>query len=183
MRKRRAPKNPELLDVRSEEGVNVVIETPKGSHNKYKWDEEMGAYRLAKVLPAGMTFPFDFGFIPRTRSEDGDPLDVLVLMDSPAFPGCVVPCRVIGMVQATQTERDGRRERNDRLIAVANASNTHQGVESLADVSRSLLSEVEEFFINYNQQAGKKFKVVGRKGTKEAQKCVFTSQRAFLRAE
>src|SRR5215471_878934 len=84
--------------------LNVVIDTPKGSRNKYKFNEQHGDWRLSKVLPLGMTFPYDFGFLPSTRGEDGDPLDVLVLLDEPAFPGCVVPARLIGILEAAQTQ-------------------------------------------------------------------------------
>jgi inorganic pyrophosphatase len=174
-------KDPEHLRPRQHGTFNVVIETPRGSHNKYKWDDTLGAYTLAKVLPAGMSFPFDFGFIPRTKAEDGDAIDVLVLMDEPAFPGCVVPCRLIGTIEACQTEGN-KAERNDRLIGVAERSTLYEHVKNLADLSRNLLAEIEEFFINYNQQSGKEFKVLGRKGPNQAQKSVFTSQRAFSRA-
>src|SRR5919202_2577365 len=104
--------------------VNVIIETPKGSRNKFKYDEQRGLFKLSGVLPAGAVFPFDFGFVPSTRGEDGDPLDVLVLMDEPAFAGCLVPSRLIGVIEAEQTE-EGTTERNDRLIAVAANSYTH----------------------------------------------------------
>ena len=97
--------------------LNVVVETPKGCRNKYKYDEGHGLWRLSKVLPLGASFPFDFGFIPSTRGEDGDPLDVLVLLDEPAFPGCVVPARLIGILEAEQTQ-GGKTIRNDRLVAV-----------------------------------------------------------------
>src|SRR5690348_7042755 len=80
----------------------VVIETPKGSHNKYNFDEELGLFVLGGVLPEGMSFPYDFGFLPGTLGEDGDPLDVLLLMDQPAFSGCVVPSRLIGVIEAEQ---------------------------------------------------------------------------------
>lgn len=183
MKRRGAVTNPERLAVRGKEGLNVVIETPRGSHNKYKWDDELGAYRLAKVLPAGMSFPFDFGFIPKTKAEDGDAIDVLVLMDEPAFPGCVVPCRLVGVIVARQTEKNGKAERNDRLIAVAERSTLYEHIHSLADVNRNLLGEIEEFFRNYNQQSGKEFKVLGRKGPKPAEQLVFTSQQAFPSAE
>src|ERR687884_131195 len=97
--------------------LTLVVETPKGGRNKYKYDEKAGLFRLPKVLPPGSIFPFDFGFVPGTRGEDGDPLDVLVLMDEPAFTGCVVACRLIGVIEAEQSTRDGQMERNDRLIA------------------------------------------------------------------
>src|SRR5579871_6578732 len=96
----------------------VVIETPRGHRNKFKYEEKLGLFTLHKVLPLGASFPFDFGFIPATRGQDGDPLDVLVLMDEPTFPGCVVTSRLIGVLEAEQTE-DGETVRNDRLIAMA----------------------------------------------------------------
>ena len=95
----------------------VVIETPKGSANKLAYEPRYGTFVLKGVLPAGAVFPFDFGFVPSTRGEDGDPLDILVQMDAPAFPGCIVPSRVIGVIEAEQTEV-GQTERNDRLLAV-----------------------------------------------------------------
>lgn len=99
--------------------LHVVIETPKGSRNKFAWDEEHELFEHAGVLPAGAIFPYDFGFIPQTGGEDGDALDVLVLMDEPAFTGCLVSARLLGVIEAEQTELDGKVERNDRLIAVA----------------------------------------------------------------
>src|SRR5918912_4248095 len=91
--------------------LNVIIETPKGSRNKFDYDEETGLFKIGGVLPAGASFPFDFGFVPSTVGGDGDPLDVLVLMDDPAFPGCLVAARLIGVIQAEQTEKDGKTER------------------------------------------------------------------------
>src|SRR5581483_215051 len=97
--------------------VRVVIETPKGSRNKYAFDEKERVFTLTKVLPSGMTFPYDFGFVPSTEGGDGDPIDVLVLMDEPAFPGCVVMCRPIGVIEGEQGDGDDT-ERNDRVLAV-----------------------------------------------------------------
>src|SRR6187549_1983500 len=105
--------------------VLVVIETPKGSPNKLAFEPRYGTFVLKGVLPAGAVFPFDFGFVPSTRGGDGDPLDVLVLMDAPVFPGCIVPSRLIGVIEAEQTE-DGETERNDRFLAVAANSATHR---------------------------------------------------------
>ena len=80
--------------------VSVIVDTPKGSRNKYKWDEKLGLFKLGHVLSVGASFPYNFGFIPGTRGEDGDALDVLVLMDDPAFVGCLVPSRLIGVIEA-----------------------------------------------------------------------------------
>src|ERR1700733_8357960 len=88
----------------------VIIETPKGSRNKYDYSVEFKCFQLGKVLPEGMVFPFDFGFLPSTLGEDGDPVDVLLLMDQPTFCGCVVPSRLIGVIEAQQTEKDGARD-------------------------------------------------------------------------
>src|SRR5690349_19970023 len=91
--------------------LNVVIDTPKGSRNKYAYDFKIDAYKLKAVLPHGSVFPFDFGSIPGTIASDGDPLDVLVLMDEPAFIGCLIEARLLGVIEAVQTE-DGESERN-----------------------------------------------------------------------
>ena len=83
-----------------DEGITVVIETPKGSRNKYKFDENRKAFSLGKVLPAGAEFPYDFGYIPDTLAPDGDPIDVLIVMDESVFPGCLVDTRLVGVIEA-----------------------------------------------------------------------------------
>jgi inorganic pyrophosphatase len=166
-----AAKNPLRLGAfrsrKSKDQVQVIIETPKGSRNKYAYDEETGLFELRKVLPAGMVFPYDFGFIPSTKAEDGDPLDVLIFMDTPAFPGCLVTVRLIGVFEGEQTE-DGKKQRNDRLIAVASNSFNHSDVKELNQLNRNLLDEMTNFFENYHQGKDDKFKVIGRKGSKAA---------------
>src|SRR5579862_4124588 len=97
--------------------LRVVIETPKGSRNKFAFDPDEQIFELKKVLPAGMAFPYDFGFVPSTKADDGDPVDVLVLMDEPAFAGCVLSCRVIGVIEGEQGDKKDK-ERNDRIVAV-----------------------------------------------------------------
>jgi inorganic pyrophosphatase len=118
---------------------------------------------LGGLLPEGMMFPFDFGFIPSTLGEDGDPLDILVLMDAPAHVGCLMDVRIIGIITAEQTE-DGNKETNDRLLGVAIHSYDHEDLNKIDDVSQTLLSQLEEFFVSYNKQRGKKFKVTGTGG-------------------
>jgi inorganic pyrophosphatase len=153
---------------KKKETVDIIIETPKGCRNKYAYDKKGKAFKLKKILPAGAVFPFDFGFIPDTKGEDGDPLDVLVIMDEPAYPGCMVECRIIGALKAKQTERDGKVEENDRLIAVSVVSTSYSEVRSLKDINKNILDEIEHFFISYNQQAGKKFETGGWGNAKEA---------------
>jgi inorganic pyrophosphatase len=122
--RRKRSKSLDRLAAFENECLMVVIETPKGSPNKLAFEPRYGTFVLKGVLPAGAVFPFDFGFVPSTRGEDGDPLDVLVLMDAPVYPGCIVPSRLIGVIEAEQTE-NGETERNDRLLAVAaNSANT-----------------------------------------------------------
>jgi inorganic pyrophosphatase len=147
----------------------AVIETPKGCRNKFDYDPDSGLFMLGGLLPEGMMFPFDFGFIPSTLGDDGDPLDVLVLMDAPAHVGCLIEVRIIGIITADQTE-DGKTESNDRLLGVAVHSYDHEGLESIDDVSKTLLDQLEAFFISYNKQRGKKFKVTGTGGPNKAMK-------------
>jgi inorganic pyrophosphatase len=148
--------------------VEVIIETPKGSQNKLKFDEEAGRFRLSHVLPTGMAFPFDFGFIPGTRAGDGDPLDVLVLTDAPLPMGCLVDVRLVGVLEVEQRERSGEVVRNDRLVGVARESTTHAAVADLGDISGSLLDEIEAFFDQYNRLDGKVFRVLHRRGRSAA---------------
>jgi inorganic pyrophosphatase len=148
--------------------INVVIETPKGKRNKFVFDQRTSVFQLRRVLPAGSAFPYDFGFVPGTEAEDGDPLDVLVLMDESAYPGCLVEARLIGVLEAEQLE-DGNRTRNDRLIAVAVESHDHNNIQSLTDLSRDLLRELEHFFATYNELTGKQFNLLATRGPKRAQ--------------
>jgi len=149
--------------------INAVIETPMGSRNKFKYDEDLGCYSLSSVLPQGMMFPHAFGFIPQTRAADGDPEDVLVIIDEPVFPGCIVPSRLLGVIEAEQTE-EGKTERNDRLIAISTSTREMSDVSSLRDLNQTVMKEIEQFFITYNKERGKKFKVLGRKGPQQAMK-------------
>jgi inorganic pyrophosphatase len=151
--------------------LTVIIETPKGSQNKYAYGPRFGTLVLKGVLPAGAVFPFDFGFVPSTLGEDGDPLDILVLMDSSAFAGCLVPCRLVGAIEAEQTE-DGKTERNDRLLAVASNSLTHQSIQDISDLSPDLVGQIEHFFVSYNTAKGKTFTPTGRCGRDRAGKLI-----------
>ena len=152
--------------------LNVIVDTPKGSRNKFKFDSESGLFKLSGVLPAGAIFPYDFGFVPSTLGDDGDPLDVLVLMDEPAFVGCLVPVRLLGLIEAEQTERDGSTMRNDRLIAVAAASITHCSLKTLGTLDENLVTQIEHFFVSYNQIKGKQFKPLGRFGPVRARRAI-----------
>jgi inorganic pyrophosphatase len=157
--------------------IDVVVETPRGNRNKFKFDQRSGGFRLGSVLPAGLSFPYDFGFVPGTKADDGDPLDVLLLMDEPAFPGCVVTARIVGVLEAEQTE-DGESVRNDRLIAVAQDAHDYADIQSLKDINCHLLKELERFFISYNETRGKKFKLLATRGPKQAKKLLDKAKRS-----
>lgn len=152
--------------------LNAVIETPKGSRNKYKYEPQQGLFLLHTVLPAGAVFPFDFGYIPETQGQDGDPLDVLILMDEPGFTGCLVCVRLVGVIEAEQTNPDGKILRNDRLVAVAESSKDHADVITLKEVSQELLDEITHFFVSYEEMEGKQFRPLGQRGPKRALRLV-----------
>ncbi len=157
--------------------ANAIIDTPKGSRNKYSWDEKLELFVLKGVLAAGHVFPYDFGFIPGTRGGDGDPLDVLVIGDEPTFIGCLVEARLIGVIEAEQKEKDGPTMRNDRLIAVAAESPTHETIKSINDLDATLVHQIEHFFVSYNDAKGKAFTVLGRFAAGKAKKLVEDSVR------
>jgi inorganic pyrophosphatase len=152
--------------------LNVVIETPRGSRNKYKFEPDLGLMTLSKALPAGMAFPFDFGFVPETLSGDGDPLDVLVLLEDAVFPGCVVRARLLGVIKAMLRERGGKRVRNDRLIAAAQLDSRPLEVKSIRQVSRRTRDEIVRFFQTYMELEGKKFELLELGGPALARKIV-----------
>jgi inorganic pyrophosphatase len=149
--------------------IRVVIETPRGSRNKYNYDAEEGIFVLKKVLPEGHVFPFDFGFIPQTKGEDGDPLDVLVIMDEPAVPGVIVDCRLIGVLRAKETKKR-KTVRNDRFIAIAESSLHFKQVKELDDLESDMLEQIRHFFVSYNKEAGKQYKVQKMMGAKKARR-------------
>jgi inorganic pyrophosphatase len=160
--------------------IQVVIETPKGSRNKYAFDAEQKVFGLKKVLPAGMAFPYDFGFIPRTLGEDGDPVDVLVLMDEPAFPGCLLQCRLIGIIQGEQGAKK-EKERNDRIVAVEKENHSFADIKHIDDLGKQFVQELEEFFVDYHRLSGEQYRVLDVKGPGQARKRIADGVRAARR--
>jgi inorganic pyrophosphatase len=154
-----------------EDRIVVVIETPKGSRNKYAYDVTEHIFELKKVLPAGMAFPYDFGFVPSTRGGDGDPLDVLVLMDEPAFPGCKLTCRIIGLIEGEQGDKETK-ERNDRVVAVESENHSFTRVRHIDDLGKHFEKELEEFFVNYHRLSGKSYKILAVKGPNAGHRAV-----------
>jgi inorganic pyrophosphatase len=156
----------------------AIIETPKGCRNKFRYDPEAGLFMLGGLLPEGMIFPFDFGFLPSTVGEDSDPLDILVMLEAPVQMGCLVDVRIIGIIMATQTE-NGMTRRNDRLLGVPVHSYAHAQLKSVTEISSNLIDQIEEFFVSYNKQRKKKFQIKGLGGPKKAMKFLKGGIRAF----
>jgi inorganic pyrophosphatase len=157
--------------------LQVIIETPAMSRNKFAFDPEQGIFTLKKVLPAGMVFPYDFGFLPQTLAPDGDPIDVLLLMDEPAFPGCAVRSRLVGVIEGEQI--DGKKRiRNDRLVAVADANHMYANIRRLKDLPSKWMREVQDFFVNYHNLEGKQYRLLGCKGIKTAETLIKDAHKA-----
>lgn len=168
------------LGLRHAEGTTAVIESPRGSPYKYNYDPKTRVFCLTSALPAGSVFPFDFGFVPSTIAGDSDPIDVLVLMESPSFTGCVLAVRPIGVIEAEQG-KGKKKIRNDRLIAVAAISHAHRDTRDLKDVGQSTIDEIEQFFIDYNNQKGEPFKILGLHGARRARSILKKAHASFVK--
>ena len=158
--------------------VHVVVETPRGSRAKYAYDLKLEAFILSKSLLTGLTYPYDWGFVPSTKAADGDPLDIMVIHDAATFPGIVLTCRIIGILQIEQKSK-GKTERNDRLFAVPRRSHSELGLRDVQDLSRPVRQELEKFFIATDELEDKKLEIIGWKGPKIALKAVKDSAKDF----
>ncbi len=138
--------------------INVLIEIPAGSKNKYEFDKDLNCFALDRVLYASVMYPFDYGFIPNTLGDDGDPLDGMVIMDQPTFPGCVIPARPIGMLEMI----DGG-DRDEKILCVPDKDPRYAHVKSLSDVAAHRLDEVSEFFRTYKNLEKKVTEILGWK--------------------
>jgi inorganic pyrophosphatase len=177
---RKTLSNPSLLAPFNEKDgiLQVVIETPKGSRNKYAFDQEQKVFTLKKVLPAGMAFPYDFGFVPSTVAEDGDPVDVLILMDEPAFVGCLVECRLVGIIEGEQGKKK-KALRNDRMVAIAKENFSFADIQHVHDLGKKFLEELEQFFVNYHSLDEDKYRILGAKGPSAAKQKVRSGMQEF----
>ena len=158
--------------------LHVVVDTPRGSGNKYKFDEKRRCYVLGRILPKGLVFPYDFGSIPGTVAEDGDPLDLVMIGEAGTFVGCVVTVRLVGVIEAEQTEK---REtiRNDRLLGATVTPVNEPAIRRLGDLSARELTEVEQFFAAYNRAQGREWKPLARRGASAAERLVRAGERRF----
>ena len=162
--------------------LNVVVESPRGSSSKYKFDAELGTMVFSRRLPAGTAYPHDFGFVPSTYAEDGDPLDVMVLWDGVTHPGIVIPCRVLGVLRVEQTNKTlGRRERNDRVAAVPARLPDLLEITSIFDLPARARDELVRFFVNAVAFEGKDLEILGWSGPTAAGRIVKRAMTAARR--
>ena len=157
------------VDEDDKELIRVVIETPMGSRNKFAFNAEEKIFELKTVLPTGMAFPYVFGFIPSTLGDDGDPVDVLVLMDEPAFTGCVLKCRIIGIIEGEQVDKK-EKVRNDRVVAIEKHNHSFADIKHIDDLGKRFVEELESFFVNYHELSEEKYRVIGVKGPSQAKR-------------
>ncbi len=172
--------NLQNLPVRDKNGdIHVVVETPRGSAAKLEFDPELGAFTLSKALILGLTYPYDWGFVPSTKGEDGDPIDVLVLHDAATSPGLVLKCKLIGVLEVTQKKKGKQKIRNDRLIAVPRDSHREQSDDDARDLPKQIREEIEKFFVATDELEDKELKFLGWKGPKTGEKLVRQAAKEF----
>lgn len=169
--------NSTILDKRAGT-VRVIVESTKGCRNKYKYLPEFDLFECGPALQGGLTWPFSFGFVPQTLAEDGDPLDVIILMDSPAYPGCLVSAKILGVIEAEQVE-SGKTMRNDRIIAVHEHSLEYSDLKSWQDLTQLFRKQVELFFNLYMTTKGKVFEIRGWRDRKVALNAIEAAMNSF----
>lgn len=155
--------------------LNVLIEIPAGSKNKYEFDKDLNAFALDRVLYSSVQYPYDYGFVPNTLADDGDPLDGMVIMDQPTFPGCVIPARPIGMLIMI----DGG-DRDEKILCVPAKDPRYNDVKTLADIAPHRLEEIAEFFRSYKNLEKKITEIRGWEGVDAVQTLVKKSIEAAL---
>lgn len=160
--------------------VHVVVETPRGSRAKFAYDPKLESFAFSKSLLTGLTYPHDWGFVPSTKADDGDPLDIMVIHDAATFPGLVVTCRVIGVLQIEQKSKK-KSERNDRLFAVPHNSHSEQALRDVDDLTKPIREELEKFFIATDELEDKKLKIIGWKGPKVAVQAIKDAAKSFVK--
>ncbi|MBV9563641.1 MAG: inorganic diphosphatase [Bradyrhizobium sp.] len=162
--------------------VHAVVETPRGSRAKFAYDPKLETFALSKSLLTGLTYPHDWGFVPSTKADDGDPLDIMVIHDAATFPGMVITCRVIGILQIEQKSKK-KSERNDRLFAVPRRSHSERSLKDVADLSKPIREELEKFFIATDELEDKKLNILGWKGPKVALDAIKDAGKSFAKED
>jgi inorganic pyrophosphatase len=170
------------LPLRTDDGdVHVVVETTRGSAAKLEYDPDLQVFTLSKALILGLTYPYDWGFIPSTKGEDDDPIDALVLHDTATAPGLVLKCKIIGVLEVLQSEKGKKAIRNDRLIAVPRDSHREQADKDARDLPKQVRKEIEKFFVATDELEDKKLKFLGWKGPKTGERLIDVAAKEFKR--
>jgi len=156
--------------------IEVTVEIPSGSRNKYEYDHERDRFVLDRVLYSSVHYPGDYGFLEGSLADDGDPLDVLVLISEPTFPGCVVRARPVGVLDMTDDKGH-----NYKILAVAHDDPRYEQAQTLEDVSQHLLREIENFFSIYKELEGRATEVRGWLGVNDAERIIETAREAGSR--
>jgi inorganic pyrophosphatase len=161
---------------------HAVIESPRGSSVKLKYEPELGAFTVSKPLVHGMSYPFDWGFIPSTLAPDGDPLDALVYWDQTTYPGVVLPCRALGVLKVDEKKKRGSgRQRNDRLLVVPTIAARAESLTDLKDLSRRERDELAHFFTAVVAFTDKDVRVLGWEGAAAADRMVEECATEFMK--
>ena len=145
----------------AEGNLQVIVEAPKGSSLKLEFDVKKRLFTISRALPLGMVYPFDWGFVPGTVAADGDPVDALVVYGAATYPGVLLPCRLLGMVELEQTEKASKRESNNRIIATPSWHEPLKEIREASDLPRNIQRELEQFFVDVTVFTGKKVTIRG----------------------
>ena len=155
--------------------VNAVIEIPAGGVNKYEYDKKLGIFRLDRPLYSPVHYPGDYGFIPSTLAEDGDPLDILILVAQPTFTGCLIQARPLGLLEMLD-----QGVKDEKVFAVASCNPRFEEVHNYTDVNAHVLREIEHFFSIYKDLEGKRVKLSGWKDAAVAHQVIMDSHQRYL---
>lgn len=166
------------IGARAPEVFNVVVEIPKGSANKYEYDPELNVFRLDRTLYSPMHYPGDYGFVPSTTAADGDPLDALVLVESPTFPGCVIEARAVGMLAMVDQGIEDL-----KLLCVPTKDPRQETVRNYSDVHPHRLREIEHFFGIYKELEGKETETKGWLSAGEAAEVINAARERFQKSQ
>lgn len=155
--------------------VRVIVEIPKNSQNKYEYDGRLGLFRLDRTLYSPMHYPGDYGFIPGTLADDGDPMDVLVLVDEPSFTGCLLEARPVGILNMSDNQ-----EEDQKVLAVPNRNPRYDQIHTMDQVFPHVRRELEHFFAIYKELEGRVTQMQGWGGPKEARRAIVESRQRYL---
>ena len=167
------------LPTRNGQNFNVVVETPRGSRAKFKFEPKIGTFVMSRPLALGLHYPFDWGFVPSTRADDGDPIDALVIHDAVSYPGMIIRCRAIAILEVRQTEK-GLTRRNDRIMFVPKTSRRQETLDDLRSLSSQMRDELERFFVASTIGTEKKLEFLGWRGRADAITAIDTAAREHL---